>query len=272
MPAARLVPRDGSADDFAVRRTTSMTKGAAATTPEHRTVARVMSILELVLASDAHGMRLADLSAAIDAPKSSVHGLARGLVAAGYFREERGRYFAGPAISSLLAVGPTALPSVYHHGLEQLTGKWNETAMLVTLVGDSLVYLDSVESGEFIRAAPQLNKRLPLWPRSSGKCFLAFMEPKRLEAYLRRNHPAPADQERMRGELAEVRETHIGMNIGATIAGHIGIASPIIAGEAPVTVAIALAGPRSRMQDHLDEMAQSVRETAETLSRSSRPE
>jgi len=52
-----------------------------------------MAILEHVLASDADGVRLLDLSAAIDAPKSSVHGLAKGLVATGYFREERGRYW-----------------------------------------------------------------------------------------------------------------------------------------------------------------------------------
>jgi DNA-binding IclR family transcriptional regulator len=71
----------------------------------------------------------------------------------------------------------------------------------------------------------------------------------------------------VRGELAQIRESRIGTNIGATIADHIGIASPIIFGEAPVTVAIALAGPKSRMQNHIDEMAESVRETVETLSR-----
>src|SRR5690349_21554125 len=96
--------------------------GAAMPTAEHRTVARVMSILELVIASDPEGVRLADLSTILDAPKSSIHGLAKGLVATGYFREDRGRYFPGPAISTLLAVGPTALPSVYHHALEELTG------------------------------------------------------------------------------------------------------------------------------------------------------
>jgi DNA-binding IclR family transcriptional regulator len=62
------------------------------------------------------------------------------------------------------------------------------------------------------------------------------------------------------------------MNVGESIASDIGIASPPIFGEAPVTIAIALAGPRYRMQDHVDEMARSVRETAEALSRSPRRE
>src|SRR5690348_16990998 len=133
---------------------------------EHRTVARVMLILELVLANEDRGMRLGDLSAAIEAPKSSVHGLAKGLVAAGYLREEGNRYLPGSAISSLIAAGPTTVQAVYHHTLVKLASRWNETTMLATLVGDSVVYLDSVDSAAFIRATPVLNKRLPIWPRS----------------------------------------------------------------------------------------------------------
>lgn len=237
---------------------------------EHRTVARVMSILELVLANDPQGVRLADLSASIDAPKSSVHGLAKGLVATGYFREDRGRYFAGPAISSLIAVGPSALPSVYRHGLEQLAEKWNETTMLATLVGDTVVYLDSVEPDNFIRAAPLLNKRLPIWPRSAGKCFLALMEPRKLESFLRRNRSAPEDSPQLRAELEEIRHRRIGYNIGDTIADHVGIASPIIVGQSPVTVAIAMAGPRSRMEGHIDEMGKSILDVVTSLSSGTR--
>jgi DNA-binding IclR family transcriptional regulator len=248
---------------------TSAPNREATPAAEHRTVSRVMSMLELVLASDRNGMRLGELSASIDAPKSSIHGLAKGLVAAGYFREEKGRYFAGPAISSLIAVSPTALSSVYRHALEQLADRWNETAMLASLVGDSVVYLDRVEPEVFIRAAPPLNRRVPLWPRSSGKCFLAFMEPKKLDAFLRRNRFAPEDTPELRAELGGIRERQVGLNIGQSIAEHIGIASPVVVHGTPVTLAIAVAGPRSRMEDRVEEMAESVVETVRTLS--SRP-
>lgn len=244
---------------------TSLSTGATAPAAEHRTVARAMSILELVLASDRQGMRLGELAAAIDAPKSSVHGLAKGLVAAGYFREEGGRYFTGPAISALIAVGPAALPSVYRHLLQELSRRWGETTMLGTLVGDSIVYLDCVESKALIRAAPELNKRLPLWPRSGGKCFLAFMEPRRRDAYLRRVEPDPVYAEDARRELEVVRETRVGVNIGGSIADHIAIASPITDGSAPVAVAVVIAGPKSRMQDHVDEIANSVRSAVDSL-------
>ncbi|KRF22394.1 IclR family transcriptional regulator [Phycicoccus sp. Soil802] len=243
-----------------------MSSAASLPAAEHRTVARVMSILELVLASDPQGLRLGEIATALDAPKSSIHGLTKGLVATGYLREERAHYLAGPAISTLMAVGPTSVPSFYHRALEQLSGRWNETTMLATLVGDSLVYLDSVEPDSLIRAAPRRNQRLPLWPRSSGKCFLAFMEPKRLSGYVRRATPGEVNQAAMEEELASIRETKIGMNIGDTIAGHVGIASPIIAGFAPVTMAVAIAGPRPRMEDRIAEISEDVRAVAASLS------
>jgi DNA-binding IclR family transcriptional regulator len=228
-----------------------------------------MSILENVVASGSGGMRLAELSEVLQAPKSSLHALAKGLVAAGYLREDDGRYFYGPAISSLLAFEITDLPALYHHALEQLASRWNETAMLATLVGDSVVYLDAVEPDAFIRAVPKLHARLSLWPRSSGQCFLAFMPPKRLDTYLRRHHSDEQDAEEVRRALAKVRETRVGINIGGAVADHIGIASPVVNGSGAVTVAIAMAGPQSRMTDKLDEMTRDLRETVEAITRTS---
>ena len=233
---------------------------------EHRTVSRVMSIIELVVASERAGVRLGDLSAALGAPKSTLHGLAKGLVATGYLREEDNRYFTGPAISSLLAVGPVSLPATYHHTLEHLAAQWGETAILATLIGDSIVNLDVVEPDTLIRASPARNKRLPLWPRSSGKIFLAFMEPRRADAYLRRHYPDRGESDGIRAELQTIRERHIAINIGGRGGDELGVASPIIHGSAPVTTALALAGPVTRMQEKLDDITDSVRHAARSLS------
>jgi DNA-binding IclR family transcriptional regulator len=240
--------------------------GEASPAAEHRTVGRVMSILELVLASEGRGMRLGDLSTAIDAPKSSVHGLAKGLVAVGYLREEDGRYLVGPAVSSLIAAGPATVQEAYHHTLVELTARFNETTMLATLVGDSVVYLDSVQSEAFIRATPELNRRLPLWPRSSGKCFLAFMEPRRLEAYLRRHFPDEAEASAVRKELEVVRRDRIGYNIGESVADHLGISVPIVPKKLPVTMAIGIVGPKLRMQDRVEEIAEHLHAAVAVLS------
>ena len=232
----------------------------------HRTVARVMSILELVVASEPQGLRLGDLAGSLSAPKSSVHGLAKGLVATGYFREQDGRYFLGPAISSILAANSSAHLSICRPLLEKLARTWDETAMLANLVGDSIVYVDAVEAEAFIRASPNLNQRLSLWPRSSGKCFLAYMEPRRLEAYLRKSKDAPADNSSLRDELDSIRDSRVAFNIGQSVADNLGIASPIFFDKGPATLALAISGPRARMEDRLDEMAESLRDAAQSIS------
>src|SRR4051795_8483300 len=59
---------------------------------EHRTVTRAVAIMELVAVGEPGGVRLGALAGPLGAPKSSIHGLAKGLVAVGYLREQDGRY------------------------------------------------------------------------------------------------------------------------------------------------------------------------------------
>ncbi|NGP05781.1 IclR family transcriptional regulator [Rhodococcus sp. 14C212] len=242
------------------------TDNAPARGAEHRTVSRVMAILEVVIASEPEGLRLGELSDAIGAPKSSIHGYARGLVATGYLREHEGRYLQGPAVSTLLAIGGQQVPVGYHHALEQLSKACDETAILSMLVGDSAIIVDLVEPTQTIRASPPLHQRNPLWPVSYGKCFLAFMEPRRREAYVRRITDDPAERARITEELATVHDTHIGYNRGERYPDLFGVASPILLQGRDVTMAIGLAGPAARMEAQLDKISKSVLEAAELLS------
>jgi len=224
-----------------------------------------MAILEVVVASEPNGLRLADLPDMVGAPKSTIHGLARGLVATGYIREQNGRYFQGPALA-MLAVGGQSVPAAYHYALEQLSKTRNETAILATLAGESVINIDLVQPNHTIRATPPLHERRPMWPGSYGKVFLAFMDPRRLDAYLRRKHKDPREQARIREELEGIRATGVAINRGETDPDLYGVAAPIAIAGMDVTLAIGLAGPASRMAARLDEIADSVRETARGLS------
>jgi DNA-binding IclR family transcriptional regulator len=95
------------------------------------------------------------------------------------------------------------------------------------------------------------------------------MDPRRLEDYLRKNHPDPADAEMVRRELETVRETRVGVNYSGAGGHDIGIASPVLNAGSQVMVAVAMAGPRSRMEERLEEMIQNLRETTEMLSHNS---
>lgn len=244
----------------------SSTDSTPARGVEHRTVSRVMAILEVVIASEPEGLRLGELAEAIGAPKSSIHGLARGLVITGYLREHQGRYLQGPAVSTLLAIGGQQVPAGYHHALEQLSKTCDETAILSILVGDSAIIVDLVEPTQTIRASPPMHQRNPLWPVSYGKCCLAFMDPRRRDAYIRRITDDPVERDRIAQELVTVHDTRIGYNRGERNPDLFGVASPILLQGREVTMAIGLAGPAARMEAHLDDIAKCVFEAAENLS------
>src|SRR6478609_8780192 len=245
---------------------TSADENVAPVPAEHRTVSRVMAVLEIVVAGEPNGVRLGDLATPIGAAKSTVHGWAKGLVATGYLREQDGRYFTGPAVFGLLGGSQLTLPAAFHHALEELTGVWGETTFIATLVGDSIVNVDKFDSPRLIRAAPALHTRFPLWPRSSGKCFLAYMEPRRRDAILRRSVLDAGDRDRAKANLIKVRSTSLAINAGETEPDQYGVASPIISPSDTVTMAIALAGPASRMDGRLEEIGDSVRAAARNLS------
>lgn len=247
--------------------TVTPTRRAGVRDPEHRTVSRVMSILELVVSHEPYGLRLADLAEAISAPKSSIHGLTRGLVATGYLREERGRYVQGAALAGLLSVGGDQMPTGYHRTLEELSRRWDETAVIATTAGNSVINLDVVESTNVIRAHPPLRERRPMWPGSYGKCFLAHMEPKRQASYINQYTDDEDERAAILREIGEIRSTRVAFNTGETDPQLFGVASPILSADGgTVNFCIGLAGPRARMPEDLSEIADSVRAAAESLS------
>jgi DNA-binding IclR family transcriptional regulator len=231
---------------------------------EHRTVSRVTTILERV-AADHTGVRLTELAAVLDAPRSSVHGLVKGLVATGYLREEDGAYLLGPAVGALLMAAPPTLDLTARPEMEKLHRQFDETVMLASQVGDSVVYTNAIESTRVIRYSALLHTRRPLYPTSAGKCILAFAPARMRENYLA-THIAEAEQQQLvRRELTEIAVTGVAANRGETEPDDSGVASPILIGDQVASV-ICVSGPTSRILDHLDEIAAATKEAANAIS------
>jgi len=224
-----------------------------------------MGILEAVVANEPQGVRLGELSDMVHAPKSSIHGLVKGLVTTGYLREHQGRYYQGAAVA-MLASGRPPVPLNFHRALEQLRTDSGESAILASLVGESVINIDVVETDQMIRASPVLNNRRPLWPTSYGKVFLALMDQRRQETYLRRKHTGPRELSDVLKELEEIRSTGVAFNREESIPGLYGIASPIIIKDSDVTTAIGIVGPAARMKGREDDLARYVLQTAKALS------
>lgn len=230
---------------------------------EHRTASRVTGILELAAKSH-RGVRLADLAHSLAAPRSSLHGIVKGLVATGYLVEDEGFYSLGPAVSALLTAPRPALEVAAAPAMQALSAHFDETVMLSFRVGNAVVYIDVVESSQLIRYSAPVRMRRPLYPTSSGKCFLAYSDPDFRRDYLA-GHVAPEELAGVEDELAEVARTGVAVNQGATVPDVCGISAPIFEG-ASVAAVLAVAGPIARMKDHVDEFVEHIKRHAREIS------
>lgn len=232
---------------------------------EHRTVTRVTTILETIAAAE-QGLRLTELADVLEAPKSSVHGLARGLVATGYLVEDDGAYVLGPAIGALIRPRRPGLIEAARPVMEELERACGETVILSSLVGQSIVYLELVESTERIRYSAPLGQRRPLYPTSAGKCFVAYFTERRLASYL--ENFDEHQREAIRQELADVRREGVAYNIGETVPDVSAVASPILVRGRPAAC-INIAGPTDRFSGKLKDTAELLKsatsEVAESL-------
>ncbi|BAH52890.1 IclR family transcriptional regulator [Rhodococcus opacus] len=230
---------------------------------EHRTVSRVTRILELAAGHD-RGVRLSEISAELDAPHSSIHALVKGLVANGYLRDTGGAYVIGPAVYALLGARPT-LERVARAGMGRLHTEFDETVTLVSLVGESVVYTDALESTQPIRYSPTLRIRRPLYPTSAGKCFLANMTERSRENYITAHFPDDTERSRVREELSTVAEQGVAINRAETLPDLYAVSAPIF-DIGQVAAVITIAGPVRRFVDRLDDFLDATKGTAQMIS------
>ncbi|WP_020673191.1 IclR family transcriptional regulator [Amycolatopsis nigrescens] len=230
----------------------------------HRTVSRVTTILEGVARQG--GARMHELAAILEAPKSSVFGLVKGLVATGYLIEDKGTYRLGPALGSLLTSAGPDIAAAARPSLEWLRDTFNETVMLGTAVGESLTYIDAVESTQPIRYSAPLRIRRPLYPPSAGKVLLSHWSEARRDAYLRSVLESEDRVRAARTELDAVRAEGVALNRGETLPDVSAAARPVLVGD-EVVAAIAVAGPTSRIADRLPEIAEVIATATEAVAR-----
>lgn len=137
---------------------------------------RTVEILEL-LAERGERLSLSQVQREIDAPKSSLHGLLRTLVARGWLEADATGTSYGIGLRAL-RVGAAYLegdPAVEAAGplLAQLRDELDETVHLARLDGSDVVYLASRESLHHLRSSSRIGRRLPAHLCSLGKALLA---------------------------------------------------------------------------------------------------
>jgi IclR family transcriptional regulator, acetate operon repressor len=242
----------------------------------HRAANRVVDILELVAAS-ADGLALRDVSAQLEAPKSSLLPLLRALTARGYLAQGRaGEYRLGRGALDLGAAVPAQreLVDVARPAVVELMRRTGETVFVGMLSSDrtSVVYVDKFDSDHIIRYAGGVGDRRPLHATSSGKAILAFLPVEERDEILksvslaRHTDRTITSLPALRAALDEIRRAGVCVTIDELVPGASGIAAPVFDRYGRVAGACAIGGPTDRVRPRLKMLATEVKTTARALS------
>ena len=225
-------------------------------------IQRAFALLDIVIAEN-RPISLASMSEQLGLPKPTVHRIAGRLEAEGFLiREPGGRnYGIGPRLNAMAADALTASAqhAPRHAVLEWLAQETGETCNLGVLDGNSVVYLDRVESTWPLRMHFTVGSRVPLHAVALGKLFMSRM-PKRardrlyaaapLERYTEHTITDPAAMEE---ELAAIRREDLATNNQEYMVGLVGLAVPVAqtpeSKQLRAALAIHAPIPRMTMED-----------------------
>ena len=244
-----------------------------------RSVTRVIHILEALCASPTP-LSLAELSRTLETPKSSMAALLRGLAAAGFVVPSEGAYRLGANAFGLGAALLEARRQVQssalvRDGMRSLADRSGETVLFAVRDrgGDSMTYVDIIESRKSVRFAVSIGDRRPLYCTSGGRALLAAEPDEVVERYLKQlkaqkltPHPE-IDKRKLREAVAAAREAGVAQTVDQTSDGVTGTAAAIRDASGAAMGALIVAAPNLRRQDRA-ELAKLTREQAEAISRS----
>ena len=225
----------------------------------HRAVARALQALEIVAAAE-RGLTLGELAEHIGAAKSSLHPLLKTLVIRGYLTYDDSRYQSGPTIGTLANPDNPSVVAVARPFMDELLRQFDETVMLGSMVGETLVYLHSVESNQLVRYSPPRVRPPTEYPPSITKLYLADLDDaalrNRLEATIR-----PELRERLLEEVREARKTGVACNRGDTFPDLSAVAARIRT-DRGIVACLAIGGPTRRIDNRWDEITTATKKAA----------
>lgn len=245
-----------------------------------QSVTRVIQILEALCASS-EPMGLAQLSRVLNAPKSSIAALLRGLAEADFVIPSEGAYRLGPSafgLGSALLEARRRLHSsdLVREGMRRLAERSDETVLFAVRDNgyDTMTYVDVIESRNTVRFAVSVGDRRPLYCTAGGRVLLASMADEDLGKYFTRLEPqqftgsTEIDKRRLSEIVSAARESGVAQTVDQAAEGVNGTAAVIRDATGSVIGALIVAAPSSRLKDRGTELARLVRDEATTISRS----
>jgi IclR family transcriptional regulator, blcABC operon repressor len=239
-------------------------------------VTRALSLLDR-LALQREPMSLAQLTAELALPKSSVHGLCNTLMSFGYLRRQPdGAFLIGPRVMSLAEafVSGTDVAQEFSALWADAGAAPEETVVLSVLSGTDALYVAVRNSARPLGLAFNVGMRLPAYLSGSGKAMLAFREPddvRRIFAsglLMHLTRKGPRDVEALLKELALTRKRGYSVDEETVREGVYSFGAPVFDATGQVVAGVAVCINRALIgADRGDKHRDAVLSVARTLSR-----
>lgn len=243
-----------------------------------QSVTRVIHILEALCAS-AEPLSLAQLSRTLQAPKSSLAALLRGLADADFVVAADGVYRLGPRAfgmgSALLEARRRVQSSdLVRAGMRRLAERSGETVLFAVRDADAgtMTYVDSIESRNAVRFSVSVGDRRPLYCTSGGRVLLAAAPENEVKAYLKALKPQALtdstllDKTQLAAAIAQARQSGVAQTVNQAADGASGTAAVVRDATGTVIGALIVAAPSARQQVRHEELARLVLEEATAIS------
>ena len=218
-------------------------------------VGRVLSVLE-AFRTNGSRLFLTEVTDLCQIPKASAFRLLETLHSTGYLaKDEHGRYRLTYKLLELAAVAQERDPLRRQAltTMEQLRSDLGETINLGILEEGQIVYSEVLESRQDLRLVPRIGARAPFHATALGKAIVASLPAEILEALvqeseLQRFTPKTiTSEQRLRRELARIRELGYAVDDEEETLGCICVAAPVFDARSRVVCALSASAPHSRM-------------------------
>jgi DNA-binding IclR family transcriptional regulator len=228
-----------------------------------RSLTRALELLTLFERADAPTIRSEWIVSELALPRTTVYRLLRALRHAGFIQNAaRGEVRLGTRLRRLaeLAEGTHDIGTASLPELQRLVRETGESAFVATRVGKMFRYAAFVESPQELRVSGYVGKTVPLHAAATGKLLLAFAPPNVVDRLL--EEPLQAftvstvtDRQKLRAELARIRELGFAVSSNEANAGSTGISVPLVYGDEGDLAALTLIGPDFRLNGSAAETA-----------------
>lgn len=237
-------------------------------------VARASEILKCFL--DSPSLGITEIAQRVGLHKSTAFGITSTLVNCGFLQHD--------PVSGKYSIGIEAfrLGQLYHMDVEQiirpflnsLMGEFQETVNYVVPDGDSIVYIEKVESPHSMRISTSRGLRRPMYCTGAGKAILAFLSDEdrgriiKDIQFIKATEHTISNQESLLEELQVIRQQGYAVDNEEYEYGLLCIAAPLLNSNSLPFGAISISGPKIRMtHETCEKMVERLQLSSSEISR-----